>query len=130
LGILQDAAIQQETVKAKVISEYYRHIRKVLSSKLNGYYKALALNAYALPVISYAGGVGLVCVNFLLFIKGFIHVLIKFGSIYQGELVAEVSKVSRTQLSHCPITSGLICSRNHCWKQSKCLDCFLNLLSP
>ena len=57
LGVLQDAAIQQEKVKTKVINEFYRHIRKVLSSKLHGHYKFLAINAYALPVISYTGGV-------------------------------------------------------------------------
>ena len=55
--MLQDATIQQEKVKVKVISEYYHCIRKVLSSKLHGRNKFIALNAYALPVISYTGGV-------------------------------------------------------------------------
>jgi len=57
LGVLQDVAIQQEKVETKVINEFYRRIRKVLSSKLHGRFKFLALNAYALPVISYTGGV-------------------------------------------------------------------------
>jgi len=49
LDILQDFVVQSTEVKHKVLSEYYCRCRKVLSSKLHGINKCVAINAYALP---------------------------------------------------------------------------------
>ena len=57
LGILQDFVIQSAEVKGIVLSEYYRRCRKILSSKLCAINKCIAINSYALPVVSYTGGI-------------------------------------------------------------------------
>ena len=57
LGILQDFVVQSTEVKHQVLSEYYRRCRKVLLSKLHGINKCTAINAFALPVVSYMGGI-------------------------------------------------------------------------
>ena len=57
LGILQDFVVLSAEAKHRVLSEYYRHCRKVLSSKLCGINECIAINSYALPVVSYTGGI-------------------------------------------------------------------------
>ena len=44
-------------VKKAVLTEYRSRFRHVLSSHLNGHYKIVALNSYALPVIRYSAGI-------------------------------------------------------------------------
>jgi len=57
LGVFQDVLFNDPKVKQTVLSEYWYRFRRVLSSHLNGYYKIIALNSYALPVIRYSAGI-------------------------------------------------------------------------
>jgi hypothetical protein len=57
LGILQHQENMQREVKSKVKREYEKRVRQFLKSKLNGANKIQALNAYAIPVVSYTGGI-------------------------------------------------------------------------
>ena len=57
LGIIQDMLTIDTRVKQKVITEYRSRFRSVLSSHLNGHYKMIALNCYAIPVIRYSAGI-------------------------------------------------------------------------
>ena len=57
LGVFQDVLLDDDKVKQTVLSEYRSRFRRVLSSHLNGYYKIIALNSYALPVIRYSAGI-------------------------------------------------------------------------
>ena len=56
-GIIQDMLTIDTRVKQKVIAEYHSRFRSVLSSHLNGHYKMIALNCYAIPVICYSAGI-------------------------------------------------------------------------
>jgi len=57
LGIFQHFLFDDTKVKESALSEYRPRVRDVLSSHLNGYYKIIALNLYALPVIRYSAGI-------------------------------------------------------------------------
>ena len=57
LGILQAQENMQAEVKAKAKSLYLKRVKQVLKSKLNGANKIQAINMYAIPVMSYTGGV-------------------------------------------------------------------------
>ena len=50
LGILECDTIQHEETKAKVQKEYFRRVRKVLGSKLNGGNIIRAINTWAISV--------------------------------------------------------------------------------
>jgi len=54
---LEDFVVQSTEVKHQILSEYHHRCRKVLSSKLHEINKCIAINAYALPVVSYMGGI-------------------------------------------------------------------------
>ena len=56
LGVFQDVLFDDAKVKQTVLSEYRSRFCRVLSH-LNGYYKIIALNSYALPVIRYSAGI-------------------------------------------------------------------------
>ena len=56
LGILQHQENMQGA-KSEVKRNYEKRDRRVLKSKLNGVNKIQALNAYAIPVVSYTGGI-------------------------------------------------------------------------
>ena len=47
----------EELAKNKAKKEYMKRLRQVLKSKLNAKNKIQAINAYAIPVISYTGGI-------------------------------------------------------------------------
>ena len=57
LGILQSDDNLQTEVKTKARREYEQRVKQVLRSRLNGHNKMQAINAYAIPVISYTGGI-------------------------------------------------------------------------
>ena len=57
LGILQDFLFDDAKVKQIVLSEYQSQFCGVLSSHLNGHYKIIALNSYALLVVRYSAGI-------------------------------------------------------------------------
>ena len=44
-------------VKQNVIAEYRSRFRSVLSSHLNGHYKIIELNSYAVPIMRYSAGI-------------------------------------------------------------------------
>ena len=74
LGILQDLLISHQIVKDNVISEYRSRLQYVLSSHLNGHYKIIAINSYAIPVLRY---------SVLMLLIGLKLILMKF-TIRQG----------------------------------------------
>lgn len=57
LGIIQDILTVDKDVKRRIISEYRSRFRSVVSSHLNGHYKIIAINSYALPVLRYSAGI-------------------------------------------------------------------------
>ena len=57
LGIIQDMLTVGSRVKQNVIAEYRSRFRSVLSSHLNGHYKIIALNSYAVPIMRYSAGI-------------------------------------------------------------------------
>ena len=57
LGVLVADMIKTELMKEKVMKEYRRRVKKVLGSKLNGGNAIKAINAWAVPVVRYSGGV-------------------------------------------------------------------------
>ena len=57
LGILQGQENLQQEVKSKATHLYFKRVKQVLKSKLNGQNKIQAINTYAMPVLSYMGGV-------------------------------------------------------------------------
>ena len=57
IEILQAYENMQTKVKEKASSLYLKRVKQVLKSKLNGPNKIQAINTYAMPVISYTGGI-------------------------------------------------------------------------
>ena len=57
LGIPQHRVNMDNIAKARAISEYKKRIRKIMKSELYAMHKIEAINTYAMPVISYTGGV-------------------------------------------------------------------------
>ena len=57
LGVLEANEIKMKTMKEKVRSEYFRRIRLLLESKLNGGNVVKALNTWAVAVLRYSGGI-------------------------------------------------------------------------
>ena len=57
LGILEADKIKMEEMKEKVRKEYYRRIRKVLESKLNGGNIIKAMNTWAVAAVRYTAGI-------------------------------------------------------------------------
>ena len=54
LGIDEDNGIKHAATKEKVRKEYYHRIKMILKSELNSCNKITAINALALPVVSYS----------------------------------------------------------------------------
>ena len=57
LGILELDEIMEERMKDKFMNEYYRRLRLVLKSKLNGRNKFQAVNTWAVSLLRYGAGV-------------------------------------------------------------------------
>ena len=57
LGILQYDAIQSEAMKKKVKQEYFRRVKKLMRSKLNGGNVILGVNSWAIGIVRYGAGV-------------------------------------------------------------------------
>ena len=57
LEILEADKIKMEEMKGKVRKEYYRRIRKVLESKLNGGNIIKAMNTWAVAAVRYTAGI-------------------------------------------------------------------------
>jgi formylmethanofuran dehydrogenase subunit C len=57
LGILQAQLTMHPEAKENATSIYKHRMKKVLKSKLNGASKIQAVNAYALPVLTYTAGI-------------------------------------------------------------------------
>jgi hypothetical protein len=57
LGILEFDQIMEKEMKEKTRREYFRRLKLVLKSKLNGKNKIMGINAWAVAVIRYGGGV-------------------------------------------------------------------------
>ena len=56
LGILELDEIMEERMKDKFMNEYYRRLRLVLKSKLNGSNKFQAINTWAVSLLRYGAG--------------------------------------------------------------------------
>ena len=54
LGVNEGDGIQHASMKEKIRKEYYRRVRLVLRSELNATNKILAINALAIPVVTYS----------------------------------------------------------------------------
>ena len=57
LGIPQHRSNIEHEAKEKAKKEYKKRLRQILKSRLNAKYKIDAINIYAIPVISYTGGI-------------------------------------------------------------------------
>ena len=57
LGILEAENIMHSEMKKKVKAEYYRRVRKVLKSSLDGKKTVTAINTWAVPIIRYGAGI-------------------------------------------------------------------------
>ena len=57
LGVLEADTIKMELMKEKIMKEYRRRVKKVLGSKLNGGNTMKAINAWAVSVVRYSGGI-------------------------------------------------------------------------
>uniref|UniRef100_A0A1X7TDD6 Reverse transcriptase domain-containing protein n=1 Tax=Amphimedon queenslandica TaxID=400682 RepID=A0A1X7TDD6_AMPQE len=57
LGILEKDEILSQTMKEKIMGEYYRRLRLILRSKLNGKNKMMGINMWVVAVIWYGGGI-------------------------------------------------------------------------
>ena len=57
LGVLEADTIKMELMKEKIMKEYRRRVKKVLGSKLNGGNTIKAINAWAISVVTYSGGI-------------------------------------------------------------------------
>ena len=57
LGVLEADTIKMELMKEKIMKEYRRIVKKVLGSKLNGGNAIKAINAWAISVVRYSGGI-------------------------------------------------------------------------
>ena len=56
LGILEMDDLQHTVMKERFCAEYFRRLKKVLSSKLNGRNVIRAINAWAVAVMRYGSG--------------------------------------------------------------------------
>ena len=54
LGINEGDSIQHDTMKEQIRKEYYRRVRLVAKSELNGSNKIEAINTFAVPVFTYS----------------------------------------------------------------------------
>ena len=57
LGILEADGIKNKTMKEKITTEYYRRVRKILKSKLNGMNITTAINSRAVSIVRYSAGI-------------------------------------------------------------------------
>ena len=57
LGVLEASQIKMREMKEKVRKEYFRRIRLILESKLNGGNVIKAMNTWAVAVLRYSGGI-------------------------------------------------------------------------
>ena len=57
LGILEADDIKHSTIKANISREYYRRLRKIISSKLNGGNTIKAINSRAVSLVRYGAGI-------------------------------------------------------------------------
>ena len=57
LGVLEADTIKMELMKEKIMKEYRRRVKKVLGSKLNGGNTIKVINAWAISVVRYSGGI-------------------------------------------------------------------------
>ena len=57
LGILERNGICQEKMKEKVQKEYYKRVRALLKSTLNGGNVINAINIWAVATVRYGGGI-------------------------------------------------------------------------
>ena len=57
LGVLEADTIKTELMKEKIMKEYRRRVKKVLGSKLSGGNTIKAINAWAISVVRYSGGI-------------------------------------------------------------------------
>lgn len=57
LGILEKDDIMVVRMKEKVMGEYYRRLRLILKSKLNGRNMIMGINMWAVGVVRYGGGI-------------------------------------------------------------------------
>jgi hypothetical protein len=57
LGVLEADRMKMEDMKEKVKTEYYKRVRKVLESKLNGGNVVKAINVWAVAAVRYTAGI-------------------------------------------------------------------------
>ena len=57
LGILEVDGVKDGDMKEKIAKEYYRRIRKILKSKLNGVNTITAINSRAVSIVRYGAGI-------------------------------------------------------------------------
>ena len=57
LGVLEKDDIMVMRMKEKVMGEYYKRLRLILKSKLNGRNKIMGINMWAVAVVRYGGGI-------------------------------------------------------------------------
>ena len=57
LGVLEMDQILEKQMKDKVRSEYFRRLKLVLKTKLNGKNKIQAINTWAVAILRYGGGI-------------------------------------------------------------------------
>ena len=57
LGVDESDDIQQAKMKEKIRKEYYRRVRVILRSELNGKNKIEAINSLAIPTVQYNLGI-------------------------------------------------------------------------
>ena len=57
LGVEENKVIGQTQTKEKLLKEYFSRLHKILKSELNSYNMVLAINQWAVPVITYGFGI-------------------------------------------------------------------------
>ena len=57
LGILEKDEILSQKMEEKIMGKYYRRLRLILKSKLNGKNKVMGINMWAVAVVRYGGGI-------------------------------------------------------------------------
>ena len=57
LGILEYDRVKEQEMKDKFRNEYFRRAKLILKSKLNGRNKVMALNTWAVSIVSYGAGI-------------------------------------------------------------------------
>ena len=101
LGVLEADMIKMELMKEKIMKEYRLRVKKVLGSKLNGGNAIKAINAWAVSVVRYSGGVVDWTVNELKEAdRKTIKLLTLNGALHPG---------SNTDRLYLPRTEGGIC---------------------